>query len=61
MTNSTTDETFNLHLNEEAYNVSITAYNSAGNSPEAILRIPSTGEKSTFSQYCVMFFSLAKK
>ncbi|XP_040976871.1 interleukin-31 receptor subunit alpha isoform X1 [Aquila chrysaetos chrysaetos] len=47
MTNNSTDEKIILLLNEEAYNISITAYNSAGNSPEAILRIPSTGEKTS--------------
>uniref|UniRef100_A0A8C3J8W6 Fibronectin type-III domain-containing protein n=1 Tax=Calidris pygmaea TaxID=425635 RepID=A0A8C3J8W6_9CHAR len=45
MTNSSTDKKIILLLNEEAYIISITAYNSAGNSPEAILRIPSTDEK----------------
>ncbi|XP_074934349.1 interleukin-31 receptor subunit alpha [Phalacrocorax aristotelis] len=47
MTNTTTDKKITLLLNEEAYIVSITAYNTAGNSPEAILRIPSTDEKSS--------------
>ncbi|NXC41235.1 IL31R protein, partial [Penelope pileata] len=45
MTNSTTDTKIILLLNEEAYVVSLTAYNSAGDSPAAILRIPSTDEK----------------
>ncbi|KAM9368057.1 interleukin-31 receptor subunit alpha [Phaethornis superciliosus] len=45
MTRISATEEENLLLNEEAYIVSITAYNSAGNSPEAILRIPSTDEK----------------
>ncbi|XP_014820304.1 PREDICTED: interleukin-31 receptor subunit alpha isoform X2 [Calidris pugnax] len=45
MTNNSTDKNISLVLNEEAYIISITAYNSAGNSPETILRIPSTGEK----------------
>ncbi|PKK24823.1 interleukin 31 receptor A [Columba livia] len=45
ITNNSTDNKISLLLNEEAYIISITAYNSAGNSPEAILRIPSTDEK----------------
>ncbi|NWU91669.1 IL31R protein, partial [Upupa epops] len=45
MTNFSTSKKISLLLNEEAYIVSVTAYNSAGNSPEAILRIPSTNEK----------------
>ncbi|KFP73967.1 Interleukin-31 receptor subunit alpha, partial [Apaloderma vittatum] len=45
MTNITADQKITLPLNEEAYIVSITAYNSAGNSPGATLRIPSTNEK----------------
>ncbi|NXG05416.1 IL31R protein, partial [Sakesphorus luctuosus] len=40
-----TDKKITLFLNEEAYIISVTAYNSAGNSPEAVLRIPSTDEK----------------
>ncbi|NXL65685.1 IL31R protein, partial [Chordeiles acutipennis] len=47
MTNTSTDKKITLLLNEEAYIVSITAYNSAGNSPEAILRIPSTDEETS--------------
>uniref|UniRef100_A0A8C0F4H3 Interleukin 31 receptor A n=1 Tax=Bubo bubo TaxID=30461 RepID=A0A8C0F4H3_BUBBB len=47
MTNVSTDKKIVLLLNEEAYIISITAYNSAGNSPEAILRIPSTDEKTS--------------
>ncbi|XP_051660629.1 probable ATP-dependent RNA helicase DDX4 isoform X3 [Manacus candei] len=43
--NNSTDKKITLLLNEEAHIVSVTAYNSAGNSPEAILRIPSTDEK----------------
>ncbi|XP_074711607.1 interleukin-31 receptor subunit alpha isoform X1 [Strix uralensis] len=46
-TNVSTDKKIVLLLNEEAYIISITAYNSAGNSPEAILRIPSTDEKTS--------------
>ncbi|NXP04904.1 IL31R protein, partial [Thinocorus orbignyianus] len=45
ITNNSTDKKVILLLNGEAYIISITAYNSAGNSPEAILRIPSTDEK----------------
>ncbi|NWX46049.1 IL31R protein, partial [Steatornis caripensis] len=47
MTNNSTDKKIILLLNEEAYIVSITAYNSAGSSPEAFLRIPSTDEKTS--------------
>ncbi|NWR63028.1 IL31R protein, partial [Bucorvus abyssinicus] len=47
MTNFSTSKKISLLLNEEAYIVSVTAYNSAGNSPEAILRIPSTNEKTS--------------
>ncbi|XP_009952695.1 PREDICTED: interleukin-31 receptor subunit alpha-like, partial [Leptosomus discolor] len=47
MTNISTDKKISLLLNEEAYIISISAYNSAGNSPEAILRIPSTDEKTS--------------
>ncbi|NXI57364.1 IL31R protein, partial [Chloroceryle aenea] len=46
MTNFSTNNNMSLLLNEEAYIITVTAYNSAGNSPEAILRIPSTTEKS---------------
>ncbi|NXG93617.1 IL31R protein, partial [Stercorarius parasiticus] len=45
MARTSTDTKIVLLLNEEAYIISVTAYNSAGNSPEAILRIPSTDEK----------------
>ncbi|XP_051497935.1 interleukin-31 receptor subunit alpha isoform X2 [Apus apus] len=45
ITNISTTEKMILYLNEEAYIISVTAYNSAGNSPKAILRIPSTNEK----------------
>ncbi|XP_035409593.1 interleukin-31 receptor subunit alpha isoform X3 [Cygnus atratus] len=45
MTNITTNKKIVLPLNEEAYIISVTAYNSAGNSPAAILRIPSIDEK----------------
>ncbi|XP_023800446.1 interleukin-31 receptor subunit alpha [Cyanistes caeruleus] len=44
---NSTDEKITLFLNEEAYIICVTAYNSAGKSPEAILRIPSTDEKSS--------------
>ncbi|NXP36552.1 IL31R protein, partial [Leiothrix lutea] len=44
-TNNSTERKITLLLNEEAHIVSVTAYNSAGESPEAILRIPSTDEK----------------
>ncbi|KAM6230670.1 interleukin-31 receptor subunit alpha isoform 3-T4 [Porphyrio hochstetteri] len=47
MTLISTDRKITLLLNEEAYIISIAAYNSAGNSPEVILRIPSTDEKSS--------------
>ncbi|NWT10630.1 IL31R protein, partial [Vireo altiloquus] len=44
-TNTTAEKNITLLLNEEAHIISVTAYNSAGESPEAILRIPSTDEK----------------
>ncbi|NWS24134.1 IL31R protein, partial [Polioptila caerulea] len=44
-TKNSTEKKITLLLNEEAHIVSVTAYNSAGESPEAILRIPSTEEK----------------
>ncbi|NXY31549.1 IL31R protein, partial [Pomatorhinus ruficollis] len=44
-TNNSTEKKITLLLNEEAHIVSVTAYNSAGESPEAILRIPNTDEK----------------
>ncbi|NXA32361.1 IL31R protein, partial [Eudromia elegans] len=43
----TTDKRIILFLNEEAYIISVTAYNSAGDSPAATLRIPSTDEKTS--------------
>lgn len=43
-----------LLLNEEAHIISVTAYNSAGESPKAILRIPSPDEKCKISQ-CHIF------
>ncbi|NWZ61255.1 IL31R protein, partial [Acrocephalus arundinaceus] len=46
-TNNSTERKITLLLNEEAHIISVTAYNSAGKSPEAILRIPSTDEKSS--------------
>ncbi|NXV04280.1 IL31R protein, partial [Cettia cetti] len=46
-TNNSTEKKITLLLNEEAHIISVTAYNSAGESPEAILRIPSTDEKSS--------------
>ncbi|KFP05742.1 Interleukin-31 receptor subunit alpha, partial [Calypte anna] len=45
MTSISATEEMTLLLNEEAYIVSVTAYNSAGNCPEATLRIPSADEK----------------
>uniref|UniRef100_A0A8C3C5P4 Interleukin 31 receptor A n=1 Tax=Cairina moschata TaxID=8855 RepID=A0A8C3C5P4_CAIMO len=45
MTKITTNKKIVLPLKEEAYIISVTAYNSAGNSPAAVLRIPSTDEK----------------
>ncbi|NXS83999.1 IL31R protein, partial [Erpornis zantholeuca] len=44
-TNASAEKNITLLLNEEAHIISVTAYNSAGESPEAILRIPSTDEK----------------
>lgn len=46
-TNNSTENKITLLLNEEAHIISVTAYNSAGESPEAILRIPSIDEKSS--------------
>ncbi|XP_005489845.1 interleukin-31 receptor subunit alpha isoform X2 [Zonotrichia albicollis] len=46
-TNNSTEQKMTLLLNEEAHIISVTAYNSAGESPEAILRIPSPDEKSS--------------
>ncbi|XP_014742528.1 PREDICTED: interleukin-31 receptor subunit alpha [Sturnus vulgaris] len=46
-TNNSTEKKITLLLNEEAHIISVTAYNSAGESPEAILRIPSIDEKSS--------------
>ncbi|XP_036259682.1 interleukin-31 receptor subunit alpha isoform X1 [Molothrus ater] len=46
-TNNSTEQKMTLLLNEEAHIISVTAYNSAGESPEAILRIPSSDEKSS--------------
>ncbi|NWZ31747.1 IL31R protein, partial [Asarcornis scutulata] len=45
MTKITTSKKIVLPLKEEAYIISVTAYNSAGSSPAAVLRIPSTDEK----------------
>ncbi|NXD45887.1 IL31R protein, partial [Copsychus sechellarum] len=45
-TNNSTENKITLLLNEEAHIISVTAYNSAGESPEAILRIPSIDEES---------------
>ncbi|NXX18720.1 IL31R protein, partial [Podargus strigoides] len=47
MTNNSTDKKIILLLNEEAYIICVTAYNSAGSSPEASLRIPSTDEETS--------------
>ncbi|XP_054254029.1 interleukin-31 receptor subunit alpha [Indicator indicator] len=46
-TNFSMSKNISLLLNEEAYIISVTAYNSAGYSPEAVLRIPSTNEKTS--------------
>ncbi|NXH51827.1 IL31R protein, partial [Rhabdornis inornatus] len=46
-TNNSTEKKITLLLNEEAHIISVTAYNSAGESPEALLRIPSIDEKSS--------------
>ncbi|KAL9822328.1 interleukin-31 receptor subunit alpha isoform 2-T3 [Geothlypis trichas] len=46
-TYNSTEQKMTLLLNEEAHIISVTAYNSAGESPEAILRIPSPDEKSS--------------
>ncbi|NXT72277.1 IL31R protein, partial [Chaetops frenatus] len=46
-TNNSTENKITLLLSEEAHIVSVTAYNSAGESPEAILRIPSAEEKTS--------------
>ncbi|NXS34021.1 IL31R protein, partial [Pomatostomus ruficeps] len=46
-TNNSTEKKITLHLNEEAHIISVTAYNSAGESPEAVLRIPSADEKTS--------------
>ncbi|NWV81846.1 IL31R protein, partial [Dasyornis broadbenti] len=46
-TNNSAARKITLLLNEEAHIISVTAYNSAGESPEAILRIPSTDEKTS--------------
>ncbi|NWU26641.1 IL31R protein, partial [Dyaphorophyia castanea] len=43
-TNNSTEKKITLFLNDEAHVISVTAYNSAGESSEAILRIPSTDE-----------------
>uniref|UniRef100_A0A8C8R5K5 Interleukin 31 receptor A n=1 Tax=Pelusios castaneus TaxID=367368 RepID=A0A8C8R5K5_9SAUR len=45
MRNNTSDEMAVLLLTGEAYVISVVAYNSLGESPEATLRIPSIGEK----------------
>uniref|UniRef100_A0A8C3DAL2 Uncharacterized protein n=1 Tax=Corvus moneduloides TaxID=1196302 RepID=A0A8C3DAL2_CORMO len=58
-TNNSTEKKITLLLNEEAHIVSVTACNSAGESPEAILRIPSTDEKSKISQ-CHIFLNNEK-
>lgn len=43
--NNTTEKTMTFNITGEAYWVSVVAYNSAGDSPEATLRIPSIEEK----------------
>ncbi|XP_053910840.1 interleukin-31 receptor subunit alpha isoform X2 [Cuculus canorus] len=45
VTKNSTDKKIILILNEDPYIISVIACNSAGNSPAAILRIPSTDEK----------------
>ncbi|KAF2976840.1 hypothetical protein EK904_014999, partial [Melospiza melodia maxima] len=50
-TNNSTEQKMTLLLNEEAHIISVTAYNSAGESPEAILRIPSPDEKCKIFQF----------
>ncbi|XP_062369294.1 interleukin-31 receptor subunit alpha [Cinclus cinclus] len=45
-TSKSKEKKITLLLNEEAHIISVAAYNSAGESPEAILRIPSIDEKS---------------
>ncbi|NXF96614.1 IL31R protein, partial [Eubucco bourcierii] len=47
ITNFSLSKNISLLLNEEAYIISVAAYNSAGYSPDAILRIPSTNEKTS--------------
>nr|XP_006139618.1 interleukin-31 receptor subunit alpha [Pelodiscus sinensis]XP_006139619.1 interleukin-31 receptor subunit alpha [Pelodiscus sinensis]XP_006139621.1 interleukin-31 receptor subunit alpha [Pelodiscus sinensis]XP_006139622.1 interleukin-31 receptor subunit alpha [Pelodiscus sinensis]XP_014437250.1 interleukin-31 receptor subunit alpha [Pelodiscus sinensis]XP_025035455.1 interleukin-31 receptor subunit alpha [Pelodiscus sinensis] len=47
MTHNTTDKMATLFLTGEAYVISVVAYNLVGESPEATLRIPSIGEKSS--------------
>ncbi|XP_063996078.1 interleukin-31 receptor subunit alpha [Pogoniulus pusillus] len=47
ITNFSLSKNVSLLVNEEAYIISVAAYNSAGYSPEAILRIPSTNEKTS--------------
>ncbi|XP_067425114.1 interleukin-31 receptor subunit alpha [Emydura macquarii macquarii] len=47
MTHNTTDKMAVLLLTGEAYVISVVAYNSHGESPEATLRIPSIGEKAS--------------
>ncbi|XP_054842821.1 interleukin-31 receptor subunit alpha [Eublepharis macularius] len=44
--NNTTDETITIELTGVAYVISVIAQNGAGDSPEAILRIPSCAEES---------------
>ncbi|XP_077203258.1 interleukin-31 receptor subunit alpha [Paroedura picta] len=44
--NYTTDMSFTVQLMEHAYVVSVIAHNSAGDSPEAVLKIPSCAEES---------------
>uniref|UniRef100_A0A672TM96 Fibronectin type-III domain-containing protein n=1 Tax=Strigops habroptila TaxID=2489341 RepID=A0A672TM96_STRHB len=61
MTNISSNEKVILLLNEEAYIISVTAYNSAGNSPEAVLRIPSADERCKISQCFDTLLSLEKK
>lgn len=45
----TTNQTLELHLGSETYTVSVTSYNSLGNSIAATLRIPGVHEKCKWS------------
>ncbi|XP_014449540.1 interleukin-31 receptor subunit alpha [Alligator mississippiensis] len=60
-THNTTDKKFTLLLPGEAYVLSVIAYNSAGESPEATLRIPTIGEITSTHIDSVWTFTLRKK